>query len=97
MCGEESEEEMESMDSLLEAQIKQMDEKDVLPETQEEVIYHLMEEIGEFAEAVREEKEEDEIEKELADILWQVNKICWLRNISPEEIFLRKLRLNEER
>ncbi|GEM_PF-2458154 len=97
MHDKKDDENQKNLDSLMEAQIKQMDEKDVLPETQEEVVYHLVEEVGEFTEAIREGKGDKEVENELADILWQVNKICWLRDISPEEIFFRKLEINEDR
>ncbi|MBU0471394.1 MAG: hypothetical protein KKF65_02120 [Nanoarchaeota archaeon] len=33
----------------------------------------------------------------MADILWQLNKLCWIEKIDLEKIFLKKLKKNENR
>jgi len=82
---------------LQNAQIEQMKNKNCLPNNQTEVILHLVEEVGEVCEAIRENQDREEFEAEIADVLWQLNKLCWINNINLEEIFLRKLKKNKTR
>ncbi|MBN1941055.1 MAG: hypothetical protein JW772_02630 [Candidatus Diapherotrites archaeon] len=88
--------EANSLEKLTEMQIKQMTEKNCLPKTQQEVLLHLAEEVGELCQAAR-KKDDSEINEEIADVLWQLNKICWMRKISLEKLFLQKLEKNENR
>jgi len=74
-----------------------MTRKNNLPKDEKEVILHLVEEVGEVCEAIRERQSKDDFEKELADVLWQLNKLCWLHEINLEEAFLKKLEKNEKR
>ncbi len=43
------------------------------------------------------EQSKEEFEDEVADILWQLNKLCWVHKINLEEVFLRKLEKNADR
>lgn len=85
------------LEELKKLQIEQMACKDCLPKDGTEVILHLVEEIGELCEAIREGQSRDEFEGETADILWQLNKLCWVHDINLEEVFLKKLAKNEKR
>ena len=82
------------LEELKNKQIEQMEKKGCLPKTDIEVVLHLVEEIGEVCEAVREKQSKEDFEDEIADILWQLNKLCWIHKINLEEIFLKKLEKN---
>ncbi|MBC8494849.1 hypothetical protein H8D36_01715 [archaeon] len=86
-----------NLEELKEKQMAQMKKKDCLPKDQIEVVLHLVEEVGEVAEAIRENQSKEDFENEVADVLWQLNKLAWIRGINLEEVFLRKLKKNEER
>ena len=86
-----------NLEELKTKQIEQMTQKDCLPKDSTEVVLHLVEEVGEVCEAVRENQSKEEFEDEVADILWQLNKLCWIHKINLEEVFLRKLEKNKER
>ncbi|MBU0666700.1 MAG: MazG nucleotide pyrophosphohydrolase domain-containing protein [Nanoarchaeota archaeon] len=73
-----------NLEELKEKQIAQMKRKKCLPKTDIEVVLHLVEEVGEICEAIREKQTRKEFEGEIADILWQLNKICWIHNINLE-------------
>lgn len=85
------------INKLKDMQIAQMTKKNCLPKDQTEVILHMVEEIGELCEAIREQQSKEEFENELADILWQLNKLCWINKIDLEKIFLKKLEKNNKR
>ncbi|MEE9525705.1 MAG: MazG nucleotide pyrophosphohydrolase domain-containing protein [Candidatus Woesearchaeota archaeon] len=85
------------LEELKNKQIEQMTKKNCLPKDDTEIILHLVEEIGEVCEAVRENQSKEEFEDEIADILWQLNKLCWIHKINLEEIFIKKLEKNEKR
>lgn len=85
------------LEELKSKQIEQMAKKDCLPKNETEVILHLVEEIGEVCESIRENKSREDFEDEVADILWQINKLCWIHKINLEEVFLKKLKKNENR
>lgn len=74
-----------------------MSEKNCLPKDGTEVLLHLVEEVGEVCEAVRENRPKKDFENEVADVLWQLNKLCWIHKINLEEVFLKKLKENEYR
>lgn len=86
-----------NLNELKEKQIEQMRKKNCLPKDRIEVVLHLVEEIGEVCEALREKQSKEEYENEIADILWQLNKLCWIEKIDLEKIFLKKLEKNEKR
>ena len=86
-----------SLNELSEMQIRQMKNKGCLPENKEEVILHLVEEVGELCECIREKKGNKRVKEEVADILWQLNKFCWINNFDLEKIFLKKLNKNKKR
>ena len=86
-----------SLNSLSSLQKDQMIKKKVMPRNEEEVIFHLMEEVGELAESIREERPHEEVETEIADVLWQLNKICWGRDVNLEKAFIEKLEKNWKR
>ena len=83
------------LNELKDKQIKQMSEKNCLPKDSTEVLLHLVEEVGEICEAIREKQSKEDFEDEVADVLWQLNKLCWIHKVDLEEIFLRKLKKNE--
>jgi len=85
------------LEELKNKQINQMTKKNCLPKDGTEVILHLVEEIGEVCESIRENQSKEDFENEVADILWQLNKLCWIHKINLEEVFLRKLEKNEHR
>ena len=76
------------LEELKEKQIQQMSKKGCLPKDSTEVILHLVEEIGELCEAIRENHQREDFENEIADILWQLNKLCWIHKIDLEDVFL---------
>ena len=78
-------------------QIEQMTHKNCLPKDRIEIILHLVEEIGELCESIRENQSQEHFENEIADILWQLNKLCWIQKIDLEEVFLKKLEKNNDR
>lgn len=78
-------------------QIEQMTKKNCLPKSDIEVVLHLVEEVGEVCEAIREKQPKEDFENEIADILWQLNKLCWIHKIDLEKIFLKKLEKNAKR
>jgi len=82
---------------LQEKQIEQMTKKNRLPKSDIDVVLHLVEEVGEVCEAIREKQSKEEFEDEIADVLWQLNKLCLIRKIDLEKVFLRKLEKNEKR
>lgn len=82
---------------LKDKQIEQMTKKKCLPKNELEVVLHMVEEVGEVCEAIREKQSKEDFENEVADILWQLNKLCWIHDIDLEQVFLRKLKKNEER
>ncbi|MGM0582985.1 MAG: MazG nucleotide pyrophosphohydrolase domain-containing protein [Bacteroidota bacterium] len=51
----------------------------------------------EVRESIRENQAREEFENEVADILWQLNKLCWIHEINFEKVFLKKLEKNENR
>ncbi|MFW6008739.1 MAG: MazG nucleotide pyrophosphohydrolase domain-containing protein [archaeon] len=85
------------LEELKNKQIKQMSDKNCLPKNENEVILHLVEEIGEVCESIRENQPKENLENEVADILWQLNKLCWINEINLEDVFLRKLKKNKNR
>lgn len=85
------------LEELKNRQIEQMTKKGCLPKDDIEVVLHMVEEIGEVCEAIREKQSIEEFEDEVADILWQLNKLCWIHKINLEEVFLRKLEKNANR
>ena len=86
-----------NLEDLKSKQINQMTKKNCLPKNGTEVILHLVEEVGEVCESIRENQSKEDFEDEVADILWQLNKLCWIHKINLEEVFLRKLEKNENR
>jgi len=86
-----------NLEELKNKQIEQMKQKGCLPNDQTEIVLHMVEEIGELCESIREKKSKQEFENEIADILWQLNKLCWVNNIDLEKIFLKKLEENKSR
>ncbi len=86
-----------NLTELSNKQKEQMTRKNCLPKDKIEVTLHLVEEIGEVCEAIRENQSKEDFENEIADVLWQLNKLCWMNNINLEEVFLRKLEKNEHR
>ncbi len=86
-----------NLEELKDKQIEQMTRKKCLPKNETEVILHLVEEVGEVCEAIREKQPKEEFEHEVADILWQLNKLCWIHKIDLEKVFINKLKKNEER
>ncbi|MBU1201510.1 MAG: hypothetical protein KKA51_03330 [Nanoarchaeota archaeon] len=86
-----------NLEELKKKQIEQMTRKGNLPKDEKEVVLHLVEEVGEVCEAIRERQKKDDFEKEVADVLWQLNKLCWIRKVNLEDAFLRKLEKNEKR
>ncbi len=86
-----------NLEELKNKQISQMSKKNCLPKDGTEVILHLVEEIGEVCESIREKQPKEEFENEVADILWQLNKLCWIHKIDLEKVFLKKLEKNENR
>ena len=85
------------IEELKNKQIEQMTKKNCLPKDDIEVVLHMVEEVGEVCEAVREKQPREDFENEIADILWQLNKLCWIHKINLEEVFLRKLQRNANR
>ena len=85
------------LEELKNKQIEQMTKKNCLPKNGTDVILHLVEEIGEVCESIRENQPREDFENEVADILWQLNKLCWIHKINLEEVFLRKLQKNANR
>jgi len=85
------------LEELKSKQIEQMTKKKCLPKNGTEVILHLVEEVGEVCESIRENQSKEDFENEVADILWQLNKLCWIHKINLEEVFLKKLEKNEKR
>jgi len=86
-----------NLEELKNKQIEQMTKKKCLPKDDIEVVLHMVEEIGEVCEAIREKQPREDFENEVADILWQLNKLCWIHKINLEEVFLRKLQKNANR
>ncbi|PJC01955.1 MAG: hypothetical protein CO073_01990 [Candidatus Komeilibacteria bacterium CG_4_9_14_0_8_um_filter_36_9] len=86
-----------NLEELKNQQIEQMTTKGCLPKDEQEVILHLVEEVGEVCEAIREHQDKEDFENEIADVLWQLNKLCWLHKINLEEVFIKKLEKNEKR
>ena len=82
---------------LQQRQKEQMTKKNCLPKDTTEVVLHLVEEVGEVCEAIREEQSRENFENEVADVLWQLNKLCWMNNLDLEKAFLAKLEKNERR
>ncbi|MBL7021732.1 nucleotide pyrophosphohydrolase [Patescibacteria group bacterium] len=85
-----------NLSELQAAQMEQMTIKDCLPKDETEVVLHLVEEVGEVCEAIREDDRE-ELKDEIADVLWQLNKLCWINKLDLEEVFLHKLNKNKDR
>ena len=79
------------------AQIEQMKDKNCLPKNQTEIILHLVEEVGEVCEAIRANQNKEDFEDEVADVLWQLNKLCWINEIDLEKVFIKKLNKNKNR
>ncbi|HII29522.1 hypothetical protein COV22_02175 [Candidatus Woesearchaeota archaeon CG10_big_fil_rev_8_21_14_0_10_47_5] len=86
-----------NLEELKNKQIEQMTEKECLPKDVIEAVLHLVEEVGEVCEAVRKKLPQERLEDEIADILWQLNKLCWMDKIDLENAFLRKLKKNASR
>jgi len=86
-----------NLEELRNEQIEQMTKKNCLPKNDIEVVLHMVEEVGEICEAIREKQSREDLENEVADVLWQLNKLCWIHKINLEEVFLRKLRKNANR
>ena len=78
-------------------EIDQLTKKNRLPKDDAEVVYHLVEEVGEVCEAIWEKQPKEDFENEITDVLWQLNKLCFLHDIDLEKTFLRKLEKNEKR
>jgi len=85
------------LEELKRKQMEQMTKKGCLPKNEKEVILHLVEEVGEVCESIREKQSREKFENEIADVLWQLNKICWVHEINLEEAFIKKLDKNENR
>jgi NTP pyrophosphatase (non-canonical NTP hydrolase) len=86
-----------NLEELKNMQIEQMTKKNCLPKNELEVVLHMVEEVGEVCEAIREKQSKEDFENEVADILWQLNKLCWIHKIDLEKVFLSKLKKNEKR
>ncbi len=85
------------LNELREKEIEQLKKKGKWPQDEKEIILHLVEEVGEVCEAIREKQSKEDFESEIADVLWQLNKLCEVHNINLEKSFLRKLDKNGKR
>ena len=85
------------LNELQAKQKAQMGKKGNLPKDQIDVVLHLVEEVGEVCEAIRENQSRERFESEIADVLWQLNKVCWINDVDLEKAFLKKLEKNEQR
>ena len=85
------------LEKLKKRQMEQMKKKGCLPKSDTEVLLHLVEEVGEVCEAIREKQTKIEFVIEVADVLWQLNKLCWIHKINLEKAFIRKLDKNLKR
>ncbi|MBN1275649.1 nucleotide pyrophosphohydrolase [Candidatus Woesearchaeota archaeon] len=81
--------------TMQEKQREQAARKDRLPKDMAEVVLHLVEEVGEVCEAIREGQPREYFEAEVADVLWQLNKLCWMNGFDLERAFLAKLEKKE--
>lgn len=85
------------LEELKNKQIEQMKKKGRLPKSDTEVALHLVEEVGEVCEAIRENQSQENLEDEIADVLWQLNKLCYIRKVDLEKAFIQKLEKNSKR
>ena len=86
-----------NLEELKNKQMEQMKEKNRLPKDEIDVILHLVEEVAEVCEVIREKQPRENLESEVADVLWQLNKLCYIHKIDLEEVFLKKLNKNSKR
>lgn len=76
---------------LQEIQLKMMTENKWLPKNRTEGVLHLVEEVGEVCEVIRENSSKEDLEDELADVFFNLMKICWFEKIDLETAFMNKL------
>ncbi len=86
-----------SIQQLQELMVDQLKKRGYYPKDDKEVLLRLGEEIGEVFEAVRENQSKKDLSHEIADVLWNLLRLCELKNINIENSFLEKLKINESR
>ena len=64
-----------------------------IPKNTTEAVLHLVEEVGEVCEAIRENQSREELELEISDVFWQLNKLCLVEKINLEKVFLKTLNI----
>lgn len=76
---------------------EQLQRRGYMPTDEAECVYRLMEEVGEVAEALREEQPEEALASEIVDVCWQAMRLALLKNIDLDVAFASKLAHNETR
>jgi len=82
---------------LEELMVEQLKRRGFYPDSEKKLLLRLGEEVGEVFEAVREEKDLEDLSDEVADVLWILLQFCELRGIDIKKAFLEKARKNEKR
>jgi NTP pyrophosphatase (non-canonical NTP hydrolase) len=82
---------------LQDKMVEQLVRRGFYPVNENEVMLRLMEEVGEVAEALREEKSLEELGSELVDVLWNVMRMAELKGIDLDNAFDAKWKFNETR
>jgi len=67
------------------------------PKEDKEVLLRLGEELGEVFEAIREEQSFDDLSYEVVDVFWNLLRLCELKGIDLEKVFIEKYQKNEKR
>lgn len=86
-----------SLHQLQELMVGQLKKRGYYPKDDKEVLLRLGEELGEVFEAVREKQSKEDISHEIVDVLWNLLRLCELKNIDLEKAFIEKIKINESR
>jgi len=77
---------------LQKKQLAYLKKKGKLPKRKLTVVLRLVEDVGEICEAIREHEPREEFEEELANVFWQLNRLCYLYDVDLEKAFMKKLK-----
>lgn len=86
-----------TLQELSEMMVDQLRRRGYYPKDEMEVLLRLGEEMGELFEAVREKRTNEQVGFEIADVFWNLMRLCLVRGIDLETAFLAKVTYNETR
>ena len=88
---------MSTLEELHNLMVEQITRRGFYPHDEKSVLLHIVEEVGELSQTLRQGGSEETIAFEVADVFWHLLRFCELKNIDLEDAFMAKYKYNESR